>query len=332
MNQEDQNLYNRFTVIKSDLQKWKLAIEEYLNSADEAEKLAIKNQLEALLAAETRMQTLELGWSKVISSSSDNEAMTDNQTKGRKIQIQQIGDPKTVKPEYKGSNFDYQANAEKIEHYNNNLTDGGHYYGSDYKIKGMVFLYKQPTHEATYRVVCRFANAAQINAWNDKVGNFVENVNTGKSIAVGVLTTFIPIGRVAKWVGMGVQTVSGLIAGSAAILDNKFLSISPQQVGLSPKYQLTTQSKIRTIRSTQSGNKYNGVEVSISIRVETLSGKLVEEVVSHKYFRELDPFGNSKFDRANDQVLRMFEEQESYEEIVGPDRTFPYLIEFTQRD
>ncbi|MFK7799567.1 MAG: hypothetical protein AB8E82_19095 [Aureispira sp.] len=62
------------------------------------------------------------------------------------VKILEIGDPKTIKPEYKGVNFDYEANAEKIRYYHNNLTDGGHFYGSKHKIEGMVFLYKQPTH------------------------------------------------------------------------------------------------------------------------------------------------------------------------------------------
>lgn len=294
----------------------------------------IDKRLADISAVEKRIRKIEVkkGWLKEVSSSSNDEEITDIKVKGRKVKIQQVGDPKKIKPEYKGANFDYQANAEKIRHYNNNLTDGGHYYGSAYKIEGMVFLYKQPTHEATYRVVCRFANAAQVNAWNDKVDNFLGNVNTVKSIAVGVLTTFVPVAKIAKWVGVSVQTISGLIAGSSAILDNKFMSISPKQIGLSSKYQLTTECRIRTIRSTQSGDEYNGVEIAISIRVETLSGKLIEEVTSYKYIKELDPFGSSKFDQANDQVLRMFEGQDSYEEIVGPEQTFPYIIDFIQRD
>lgn len=251
---------------------------------------------------------------------------------GKKISIKQVGNPKQVKPEYKGDNFDYAANAEKIRHYNNNLTDGGHYYGSDHKIAGMVHLYKQPTHEATYRVVCRFANADQINAWNDRVDKDVENINTAKSIVIGLLTTFVPVAKVAKWVGMGARAVSNALAISSAVADNKLFSISAKQVGLSPNYQLTTQTKITTIRSTTSREGYNGVDISISIRVEKLNGKVVEEAIAHHSFKDLDPFGTSKFDRANDQVLRMFENQESYEEIVGPERTMPYLLKLSQRD
>lgn len=147
---------------------------------------------------------------------------------------------------------------------------------------------------------------------------------------MGFLTTFVPVAKVASWVGIGAQKVAGFIAVSSGILDNKFMYITATQIGLSPNYQLTTECRTRTIRSTQSGDKYNGVE--ISIRVETLGGKLVEEAISYKCFKELDPLGSSKFDKANDQVLRMFEAKANYEKIVGLEQTAPYLIEFIQRD
>lgn len=125
----------------------------------------------------------------------DIQEKDKDSTPSANLNIQQIGDPKTIKPEYKGVNFDYEANAAKIRYYNANLTDGGHFTGLKNKIEGMVLLYKQPTHRAVHKVITVFPNSQQINEWNSRVDADLSDINTAKSVAVGITTTLIPVAK-----------------------------------------------------------------------------------------------------------------------------------------
>lgn len=240
-------------------------------------------------------------------------------SKGVKVNMKTLGDPDTPKPKYKGVNFDYNGNRVKIDHHNNNLSDGGHYQGSDYKIKGMEILYKQLTHRVTQRAKYTFEDNQEINDWNDSVDDSMANINTGKSVVVGVVSSYVPISK----------PFIAVFAVCVALADNKLLSLSAIEGGLSVGDSLVVETKVDILRST--GPKWNGLKISLTIKIENKSGKIVEILASDEFTKELNPFGSSKFDAANEKVLRMYEALKDSEVDVPNRAVAPFMIKFKRQ-
>jgi hypothetical protein len=294
--------------LEENLAKMKQLLDEY-KIAIEADGKVTKDEATQFGNMFFKIETIE----------NELKSQSGASSEGMKINMKMLGDSDTPKPEYKGVNFDYKANKVKIDHHNNNLSDGGHYQGSAYQIKGIEFLYKQLTHRVVQRAKYTFEDNQEINDWNDSVDGSMANINTGKSVVVGIVSTFVPIAK-----GFTLA-----FAGSVAVADGKFLALSALEGALSASDSLVVETKVDVLRST--GPSWNGIKISLTIKIENKSGKIVEILASDEFTKELNPFGSSKFDDANDQVLRMYEAIENSEIDVPNRAVAPFMIKFKHR-
>lgn len=229
---------------------------------------------------------------------------------------------KTVNSAYKGINFDYQVNYEKVEHHNNNLSDGGHYQGAESSIEGMKIFYNQVTNKATNRLIYTFPTGRGINEWNDSVDESMSNINTSKSIVVGILSALIPWAEVATGAAFSVVV---------AMADNKLISLAAVEGGLNVGDSLVIESTIKAFRSTSGGG--NGFEISLIIKIEDENGKQTEILAQDTITKEIDIFGSSNFNKAGDKLLRIIEDYKSSEVNVPPNTiSAPLLIKFRRRE
>lgn len=272
-----------------------------------------KSKIEALNRLYTAIDALDI------------QEKDKDSTPSTHLNIQQIGDPKTIKPEYKGVNFDYEANAAKIRYYNANLTDGGHFTGIKSRIEGMVFLYKQPTHRAVHKVVTVFPNSQQINEWNSRVDRDLSDINTAKSVTVGIATTLIPVARFG-------QLGNAILGGLTATVDNKLLSISAKEGGLKSGDSLVLTITTTVIRSTFEGTGMNGVQVRYTVNIQDNSGKIVEVIEEKEKFMDIVAFENGFYGRTAKVLLEKYESSEGSITNVPPNESLPYLIKFNHRD
>ncbi len=205
-------------------------------------------------------------------------------------------DDSETEPEYKGENFDYNENFEKIKHWENNLTDGGHFNGSDYEISGMEMFRNKITNSSTNTVEIKFENGADINSWNEKVEESFENLNTAKSMMVGLITSYIP----------GSSAVIGVVT---ALVDNKVLAMKPKDVQLSEGQSIVSTVNTTTHRSTYEDG--NMIVYEMKIEVVNKDGTVARTILNTTHTQQLDPIGNSKFAKGAELVLRQAESRKS---------------------
>ena len=246
---------------------------------------------------------------------------SEKKKKKSTFKIKTHGDPKKVKPQFKGVNFDYEENYKKLLHYNDNLTDGGHYYGDDWSISGLEIFYKQLTNRGTQRLLYTFPTNESINKWNDNVDDTMSNLNTAKSFVVGIVSSFAPFTKIA----------GASFAGAVAYADNKLLALSALEGGLNVGDKLVVESTIETFRSTSDSG--NGFKINLIIKIEDHNCNEVEILATDSFERELEVFGNSKFDQAADKLLRTMEDYKYSETDVPSNKVkAPLMIKFKRKD
>jgi hypothetical protein len=222
------------------------------------------------------------------------------------------------------SNFDYQSNYEKIKHHNSNLTDGGHYQGgSEHLIRGMKVFYNKVTNRSTNRWIYTFPTGESINAWNDSVDETLSNVNTAKSMTVGMVSTLVPITKVPLAV---------MFAGSIGLADNKLLALVAMEGGLNRGDKLVIEATYETFRST-SGSE-NGYKTTLTIKIEDQNFNEIEILIRDTIEKKLDIFGNSNFNKAEDKLLRIIEDFNNSEIDISCDdvSSAPLIVKFKRRD
>lgn len=192
----------------------------------------------------------------------------------------------------------------------------------------MVLLYKQPTNQATQRVIIPFPSAQAINDWNDGVDKSVSNVNTAKSFAIMFASLILPALKVLN----GLPAVISAIAATS--IDNKIILFTAKEGGLKVGDSLVTEVKSTTIRSTKNGTKHNGVRINISIHIENSSRQKIETLQEVKDFIELNPFekSNGTYKKSIDRIFNIYETIQNSESIIDGKKSIPYLIKFKFRD
>ncbi len=180
-------------------------------------------------------------------------------------------------PKYKGKNFDYKGNLEKIN--SGDYTDGGHWMGSGNEPK---YFYNKVSHEFTSKVEFLFKDAATIEKWNELGDEYSGNVNNLLSAGVGFLAS-----------RLGASPSQGAIVG---FIQNKWFSLGHLNIFLNPGDKLVTESKISIIRSVMEGDGYNGIQLLTSIYVQT-SNNNKNIITSNLTFIQLNPITNKSDSR-----------------------------------
>jgi hypothetical protein len=174
-------------------------------------------------------------------------------------------------------------------------------------------------NKVNQRAKYTFEDNQEISDWNDSVDASMANINTAKSLAVGVVSAYVPISK----------PFIAAFAASVALADNKLLSLSAIEGGLSVCDNLVIETRVDVLRST--GPSWNGIKVSLIIKIENEGGKTIEILASDDFTKELNPFGSSKFDEANEKLLRMYEASENSEIDVPNRAVAPFMIKFKRR-
>ncbi|MFK7799566.1 MAG: hypothetical protein AB8E82_19090 [Aureispira sp.] len=170
-----------------------------------------------------------------------------------------------------------------------------------------------------------FPTAEEINAWNDRVDADLSDINTAKSVAVGITTTLIPV---AKFGPLGNRALAVIAAG----VDNKLLSISAKEGGLKSGDALVLTITTTVIRSTSEGDEKNGVRIVCTVNIEDSSGNVVEKMQHVEDFMNVVAFQNGIYGQAAKSILERYESSEGSITEVLPSKSLPYLIKFKHRD